>query len=100
MNGYRFRGNFFSFGRAANGSLRIRQLDPTSPTDLSHHDQLVTLVQRMLDLRKRLPELKSAQDRTVVQRQIEATDREIDRLVYTLYELTEEEIGIVEGRGG
>jgi hypothetical protein len=54
----------------------------------------------MLDLRKRLPELKSAQDRTVVQRQIEATDREIDRLVYTLYELTEEEIGIVEGRGG
>jgi len=30
------------------------------------------------------------------QRQIDATDREIDRLVYELYGLTEEEIKIVE----
>jgi len=34
---------------------------------------------------------------TRVQRQIEATDREIDDLVYELYGLTEEEIKIVEG---
>jgi len=33
----------------------------------------------------------------VLQRQIEATDRQIDQLVYALYELTAEEIGIVEG---
>ena len=33
------------------------------------------------------------------QRQIDATDREIDRLVYNLYGLTEKEIGIVEGNG-
>jgi hypothetical protein len=30
--------------------------------------------------------------------QIEATDRQIDALVYELYGLTEEEIGVVEGR--
>jgi len=30
-------------------------------------------------------------------RQIDATDREIDRLVYELYGLTKEEIAIVEG---
>ena len=30
------------------------------------------------------------------QRQIEATDRQIDALAYELYGLTEEEIGIVE----
>ena len=36
------------------------------------------------------------QRRTALQRQIEATDREIDRLVYELYGLTEEEIRIVE----
>ena len=35
------------------------------------------------------------QDRA--QRQIEATDREIDRLVYELYGLTDDEIAIVEG---
>jgi len=32
----------------------------------------------------------------LLQRQIDATDRQIDRLVYGLYGLTEEEIGIVE----
>jgi len=31
-----------------------------------------------------------------LQRQIDATDRQIDRLVYELYGLTEEEIKIVE----
>jgi type I site-specific restriction endonuclease len=37
-------------------------------------------------------------DTTFIQRQIEATDRQIDQLVYELYGLTEEEIGVVEGR--
>ena len=32
-----------------------------------------------------------------VQTQISQTDKEIDKMVYELYELTEEEIGIVEG---
>ena len=35
--------------------------------------------------------------KTMLQRQIEATDKELDRQVYTLYGLTEEEIKIVEG---
>ena len=30
--------------------------------------------------------------------QIEKTDKEIDQMVYALYGLSEEEIGIVEGR--
>jgi hypothetical protein len=34
----------------------------------------------------------------VLQRQVEATDGQIDRLVYELYGLAEEEIAIVEGR--
>ena len=36
-------------------------------------------------------------ERTALARQIEHTDAEIDRLVYELYGLTEEEIMIVEG---
>jgi hypothetical protein len=35
----------------------------------------------------------------VLQRQIEAADRQIDALVYEFYGLTEEEIKIVEGTG-
>ena len=36
-------------------------------------------------------------DKTLIRRQIDATDCQIDRLVYELYELTDEEIKIVEG---
>jgi hypothetical protein len=35
--------------------------------------------------------------RTVLQRQIDATDRQIDALVYELYGLSDAEIAIVEG---
>jgi len=35
-------------------------------------------------------------DKTRIQRQIDATDKQIDKLVYDLYGLTEEEIKIVE----
>jgi predicted DNA binding protein len=50
----------------------------------------------MLSLHKELASVKTEHDRTVIQRQIDATDRQIDRLVYELYDLTDEEIKIVE----
>ena len=53
----------------------------------------------MLDLRNQLGSAKTPTGKTAIQRQIDATDSQIDRLVYELYELTEEEIGIVEGNG-
>ena len=40
---------------------------------------------------------RTSHDKTQLQRQIVATDKQIDALVYELYGLTEEEIGIVEG---
>ena len=42
---------------------------------------------------------RTEHDQTALQRQIHATDRQIDELVYELYGLTEEEIGIVEEMG-
>lgn len=61
------------------------------------HDQMVFLVDRMLDLHKKLNAAKTPDDKTRLQRQIDATDNQIDQLVYELYGLTEEEIAIVEG---
>jgi len=51
----------------------------------------------MLDLHKRLQTTNTDHDRTTLQRQITATDQQIDHLVYELYNLTPEEIAIVEG---
>jgi hypothetical protein len=64
--------------------------------DVARHDQMVDLVERMLDLRKRLAKTEAGHEKTLLQRRIEATDKQIDRLIYELYELTEEEIKIVE----
>ena len=58
---------------------------------------MVSLVTSMLDLHQQFAAARTADEKTAIQRVIEATDREIDRLVYELYELTGEEIGIVEG---
>jgi hypothetical protein len=57
--------------------------------------KLVTLVEKMLKLNQTLAKLKTPQEKSVLQRQIEATDRQIDKLVYKLYDLTDEEIEIV-----
>jgi len=58
---------------------------------------MVCLVEAMLELHKRLGSAKSEAAKGVIERQIAATDAEIDRLVYALYGLTDKEIGIVEG---
>jgi hypothetical protein len=57
---------------------------------------MVSLVERMLALHKQSPRTPQEQER--LQREIESTDAQIDRLVYELYGLTGEEIKIVEGK--
>ncbi len=50
----------------------------------------------MLALHERLSEARIERERTVIGHQISATDKQIDRLVYELYGLTDEEIEGVE----
>jgi hypothetical protein len=76
--------------------FHIRTIDFSDPTDKTCHDRMVELVDQMLEFNKQLAGAKAPQTKTILQRQLETTDRQIDRLVYELYELTEEEIKIVE----
>ncbi len=76
--------------------LPIHAIDFSDPDDVARHDRMVELVERMLALHEKLAAARISQEKSIIQRQIEATDRQIDRLVYELYELTEEEIEIVE----
>jgi len=66
-------------------------------TDITDRTHMVTLVDQILSLNKQLKDSRTPQEQTSLQRQIEATDSQIDDLVYKLYGLTEEEIKIVEG---
>ena len=75
--------------------LPIRTIDFDDPADVARHDKMVELVDRMLDWHKQLPDL-TGEARRIVNARIAATDREIDKLVYALYGLSDEEIKIVE----
>jgi hypothetical protein len=58
---------------------------------------MVALVTQVLDLNKRVQAASLEHEKTLLFRQVEATDAAIDKLVYKLYGLTKEEIKIVEG---
>jgi len=49
-------------------------------------------------LHKQLSVAKTEHEKTAIQRQIDATDSQIDELVYDLYGLSEEERRTVEGK--
>jgi fido (protein-threonine AMPylation protein) len=97
--GTALRGGYFRMKTAYLNPLPFRPINFSDPTDKAKHDQTVSLVERMLDLYKRLTAANTPSDKERVQRQIDATDQEIDRLIYDLYGLTEEEIRIVEASG-
>ncbi|MGA2468277.1 MAG: N-6 DNA methylase, partial [Thermodesulfobacteriota bacterium] len=91
-----FRGGFFSANRQYIEKLPIRTINFSDPGDKARHAQMVGLVEQMLSLHKQLAEARTPDEKTRIQRQIDATDQQIDGLVYELYGLTENEIQIVE----
>ena len=68
----------------------------TDPADKAQPDRMVTLVEQMLDMHKRLVAAQDAGEQGRLQRLLDSTDRQIDALVYELYGLTPEEIAVVE----
>jgi len=78
-------------------SLPIRTINFSDRADKTRNDQMVKLVDHMLELHKELSAARTPQEKTALERQIAATDAQIDQLVYDLYGLTEDEIKIVEG---
>lgn len=76
----------------------IRVIDFNNQTDKAKHDRMVQLVEQMLALHKQLAEANTPPQKSMIQKQINVSDRQIDQLVYELYELTPEEIAIVEGK--
>lgn len=94
-----FRGGFYSANRQFLEPLPIRCIDFDNLTEKKMHDDLVALVERMLELNKRLAPIRNTpcNERDEILRKIERADSEIDNLVYDLYGLTEEERKIIEG---
>ena len=58
--------------------------------DAAQHDLMVSLVERVLNLHKQLATSMNVREKTMLSRQIQVTDAQIDSLVYELYGLTKD----------
>ena len=77
--------------------LPIPKFDLNNKTQKAQHDKIVSLVEQMLSSQKELHAVNNDSDKKLLQQKCDLLDKQIDKLVYELYELTEEEIKIVEG---
>ena len=71
-------------------------MDLSKKSDKEIHDKLVNLVDSIMGLNKKLATENNPNVRTMLERQVRAIDGEIDKIVYGLYGLSEEEIKIIE----
>lgn len=78
--------------------LPIAIIDFKSKEQKEKHDNLVALVEKMTALLSKKSEDGTPHGRVLLQRQIESIDRQIDKCVYSLYELTADEVSQVESQ--
>jgi arsenate reductase-like glutaredoxin family protein len=87
----RFERNEASYTSGQYNEAQLRRQFINSLLETSGWDQ-------MLSLNKQLQSAKTEYEKTALQRQIDATDMQIDELVYELYGITDDERKIIEGQ--
>jgi len=82
-------------------NIPIPKFNFKNKKEKARHDELVKLADKMLEKNKELQKLDTIMDEkeyNEIKEEIEKIDKEIDRKVYELYGLGEEEIKVVEGK--
>ena len=79
-------------------TIPTKKVDLQNPTQKSQHDHMVSLVDQMLATQKKLHATSSSIEKKQYQQDADILDKQIDTLVYELYELTPEEVKVVEGK--
>jgi type I restriction-modification system DNA methylase subunit len=96
----RLQQGFYRYFSQYIAQLPIRRIDFANPAEKAAYDEIVGLVEEMLNLQKECATAESALDdrRFSLSKRIEQIDAEINRRVYALYGLTDDEIRLVEGK--
>lgn len=90
------RGGYFRYFTQFIEQIPIPSIDFSVAADKNRHDKMVELVNQMLVSNKNLLLAKDSQDKIFLQRQIDATSRQIDLLAFELYGLTNDEIKVLQ----
>ena len=78
------------------GRFPVITPDFDNPDDAARYGRLVSLVTEMLDLHRHLGQAASEKEKRLIAQEIDSTEMQIDSLVYGIYGLSVDEIGIVE----
>ena len=91
---------FFIYKTMFLKNIPIYSINFNNKIEKNIHDSLVTLAEKMTNLRKQLNTLSDYEidKKGQLEHEIKATDDKINNMVYDLYGLTEEERKIVEGQ--
>ena len=96
-SGNALQGGYLRIGPPQLKEIPIRCVELADPEEKALQDRMSNLVDSMMSLQEQLVAGKSEMEKEVLKRQIDATEAEIDQLVYELYGLTAKEIAMVEG---
>jgi len=77
--------------------LSIKKIDPNNKSEKSLHDEIVQLVEVMLQLQQQKQASSLPQQQAQLEQRIAYTDAAINKKVYALYGLSDEEVKVVEG---
>jgi type I restriction-modification system DNA methylase subunit len=94
-----FKGGWYAYEPRFLRRIPIYKINFSIRTEKQQHDRMVEMVEQMLELQKKFHGAKLENEKNMFKKQIDFLDNQIDKLVYKLYGLTEEEIKIVEGEG-
>jgi adenine-specific DNA-methyltransferase len=78
----------------------VRPFCSSDPADKARQNEIVTKVETMLKAKQQLAGAKTDKDKIYYENKCASVDRQIDSLVYALYDLTKDEIKLVEGTRG
>ena len=90
------RDGYYEYSRNTLSDIPIKTVNFQNNDVKIQHDRMVSLVKQILCMHQQLAKATFPEQKTLLQRQIEFIDRQIDQFVYELYGLTAEEIRIVE----
>jgi len=90
------RGGYFSYESRYIKHLPIHTIDMKNRAERTAHDEIVTLVDQMLDLHRQRAAARTPHDIEHLERQIASFDAQIDQHVYRLYDVSAEEIALIE----
>ncbi|MHC1737930.1 MAG: TaqI-like C-terminal specificity domain-containing protein [Ignavibacteriaceae bacterium] len=92
------RGGYLRFIRQYLISIPIKTIDHKKSDEKHTHDEIVRFVEQLLKLNEEKAGLKLESEIKQIQTKIDYCEDRINKIVYELYGLTEEEIKIIEGR--